>query len=156
MVARSSSTPAPRRATVPTGRVVNLRPELDSEDAQALLALALGAPSPTRLEEVMQMYRFLPEYDLLGYRVGSDVVACIGLHLTSVKEGVIRHLVVLPQYRRQGIGRALVGQALRRHRLARLSAECDADAAEFFRSCGATVESLPSGRFRCVWAIKIV
>ncbi|MBI4203116.1 MAG: GNAT family N-acetyltransferase [Chloroflexi bacterium] len=138
-----------------SGRPVNLRPELDSGDAQRLLMLALDNPSPTRLEEMTQVYRFLPEWHVYGYRIGGDVVALIGVQLLTFREGVIQHLVVLPDYRRQGIGRTLVGHVLKRHALHRLSAECDASAADFFRACGAAVSGLASSntRYQCVWDV---
>ncbi len=149
-----STTASLRRTAIPGGRVVNLRSEMDSEDVQVLLSLALGNPSPTRMEEVTQIYRFLPEYYFCGYRMGGDVVGCLGLQLLTAKEGAVRHLVVLPAHRRKGIARAMVGHTLRRFQLERLMAECDADAVDFFRRCGAAVEPVAGGRFRCSWAVE--
>lgn len=147
------TTPRAGTASALQGRIVNLRSEMDSEDVQRLLALALGQPTPSRLEEVCQRYGFLPEWYLFGYRIGGDMVGCIGVQLVTFKEGVIQHLIVLPEHRRKGIGRALVGHTLRRFRLERLTAETDANPVDFFRACGATVEHLDTGeRFRCVWA----
>ncbi|MBI4311269.1 MAG: GNAT family N-acetyltransferase [Chloroflexi bacterium] len=153
-------TAGPRTKTPPTGTIVNLKPELDTGDAQRLLAMVMGHPTPTRLEEVCQVYRFLPEWHVFGYRVGGDVVAFIGIQLLTSREAVIRHIAVLPQRRKQGIGRALIGHSLKRLALFRLTAETDADAVGFYHTCGFTAASLGTDgrgveRFTCVLALEV-
>jgi ribosomal protein S18 acetylase RimI-like enzyme len=105
------------------------------------------------------MYQFLAGWDLFGYRIGGDVVGCIGIQLLTWQEGVVRHISVAPEHRAQGIGRALIGYVLRRFALTRLSAETDAEAVGFYRRCGFAATALPEPypgveRFQCVWEVE--
>ncbi|MBI4197946.1 MAG: hypothetical protein HY533_02410, partial [Chloroflexi bacterium] len=86
-------------ARAPAGRIINLKPEVSTEEVQGLLALAVGRPTATRIEEVCQMYQFLAGWDLFGYRIGGDVVGCIGIQLLTWREGMVRHISVAPEHR---------------------------------------------------------
>jgi ribosomal protein S18 acetylase RimI-like enzyme len=82
-------------------------------------------------------------------------IACIGLESGEYPtQAEITSLAVLPDWRRRGVGKALVFGACTHLGLRVVEAQTDADAVDFYRSAGFAVESLGEKylgveRFRC-------
>ncbi len=98
--------------------LVDLRGRADDAEVQALVC----ADEPARL--------------LVGWSEGDRLVGGIGIERVGERELALTGLLVLPGYRRQGIGRALVEAVVSGAPVERFRVECDAEAAGFFERCG--------------------
>jgi ribosomal protein S18 acetylase RimI-like enzyme len=135
--------------------LVTLVVRVGEPEVGKLLAYALGMPSPERLAQVGERYR-KAGWRLLGLEEDGRLIGLIGLECAELGRATIQHIVVVPERRRQGIGRALLFQAAATRGIHCLVAETDADAVDFYRRCGFSVESLGETypgveRFRCTW-----
>ncbi len=133
--------------------------ELENSRLRKVLAPAVYDPTPTRLALILSRYRTEPRWRLLGCRSGATILGCIGLELGADDTATIRHIAVIPARRGEGIGRALIQQALRTFTFTHVSAETDHDAVEFYRACGFAVRSLGelypgTIRFLCTYNVS--
>jgi ribosomal protein S18 acetylase RimI-like enzyme len=131
-------------------RLTALADRLGDASVHRLLIDAFGSPAVAF--RAMERYRS-GDWRLYGYVDQSEVVACIGLEPLSPSSARIRGIAVAHRKQRRGIGRSLIGDALKVAGSA-LVAETDRDAADFYRRCGFVVESLGEQyvgveRFRC-------
>jgi ribosomal protein S18 acetylase RimI-like enzyme len=146
--------------SVPTDiyMVEDISSELENPRLWEVLAPAVYNPTPTRLDQIRARYRMEPTWRLLGCRSGATIIGCIGLELGANDAATIRHIAVIPERRGEGIGRALIQQALRTFMLTQISAETDHNAVEFYRACGFAVQSLGEKypgtiRFLCTYGV---
>ncbi len=116
--------------------------ELEKPRLWEVLAPAAYNPTPVRLAQIRERYRTEPTWRLLGGRSGAATIGCIGLELGTDNTATIRHIAVISERRGEGVGRALIQQALRTFALTQISAETDHDAVEFYRACGFAIQSL--------------
>lgn len=145
------------------GRPVDLGPRLDDPDVRSLLEVLSGDRHEVEVDRIASRYRG-PGNWLLGVVVEKSweaiaptpgtSIACIGLEPKGRDEAKITALAVLPDWRRQGFATSLVFGACEQLGLRALEAETDADAIDFYRAIGFTVESLGERfpeveRFRC-------
>jgi ribosomal protein S18 acetylase RimI-like enzyme len=130
-------------------------PKLDEPGVRELLAISVGFPTPEKMERVCSEYRSSTDRVLLGVvDEGGRLAGCIGLILGSGGSAVVKNISVRPDRRRKGVGRALLSEVIARFGIQALTAETDANAVEFYRRCGFSVESLGelypgTERFRC-------
>ncbi len=137
----------------------DLKPHLEAPVVRELLFALVGwrgdeARDREALERALASYRYDSSLSLFGLRREETLAGLIGLDAAVADERVIRHLVVHPTQRGRGVGRALLGAALDMHP-AKLVAETDLSAVEFYRRCGFEVMSLGerypgTERFYCV------
>jgi MFS family permease len=133
--------PALRRPDEARTTLIDLKPRLGDPAVRALLAEAVGSPTPERMEEVCGNY-YQDTWHLLGLEEPGALVGCIGLEVTDPQQAVIQHIAVAPERRRHGIGRRILQQAAAMLGVTHLTAETDAGAVDFYRRCGFTVKSL--------------
>jgi ribosomal protein S18 acetylase RimI-like enzyme len=86
---------------------------------------------------VTQKKRFFP-------RRKSIITGIIGVDITSPPHGWILHLAVHPDYRKRGLGKRLIEQAMTRFNLESVALETDDDAVGFYRSCGFNITEITS------------
>jgi ribosomal protein S18 acetylase RimI-like enzyme len=135
--------------------LIDLRPRVDEPDLRQVLAHSVGFPTPEKMERVCAEYRTSIDRVLLGVEdEGGRLVGCIGLILGPEAAAVVKNIAVRPDRRGQGVGRALLSEVIARFGLTALVAETDANAVDFYRRCGFSVESLGqlypgTERFRC-------
>lgn len=135
------------------GPLINLKPRLDEAGVRELLAMSMGNPAPERIEQVCQRYRDDLAWMLMGKEIEGELVGCVGVEISG-DEGVLHCIAVKPEARRQCLGRQMLDELGARLELAKLSAETDCEAVDFYRRCGFQVESLGEKypeveRFRC-------
>lgn len=136
--------------------LIDLTPRLADPEVRALLALAIGGPTPARIERVCGRYRTDPNSTLLGLARDGATLAVVGVRRDGPAELTITHIAVAPDAQRTGLGRSALDALRRGWRPRRIAAETDADAVGFYRRCGFAVEALGEAypgveRFRCVW-----
>ena len=136
--------------------LVDLRGREDEPTVRALLAEAHG--SSTAVEQALECYG-QGDWRLLGWLQDGRPVACAGVSRDDDRSVVLHSLVVAPEWRRRGIGRALLETIADHVGSHRLVAETDGAAAELFRGWGFDVEQVaPEGdtpRFRCIRTIVV-
>ncbi len=123
-------------------------------DIKAILALAVGNPTPEKLQELVDDYCISDRRTIYTAIHNGKIVGIIGVDCTEWPHGVISHLAVLPESRMQGISRHLIDYAAELLQLAGIEAETDQDAVDFYRACGFMTEEIESRypgvrRFRC-------
>ena len=142
-------------------RIIMLIEKLDRnrhnlEDIKGLLALAIGRPTPERLRQLVEEFYAAEGRTIFVAVQGGKTIGVIGMVYANGSHGVIAHLAVHPDTRRQGVGHQLIDNAVAALGLKDIEAETDQDAVEFYRACGfdtLEIESQYPGirRFRCVY-----
>lgn len=81
---------------------------LDLDDARLPLVLhsAIGNPSPDKIEKVIKSYTY-PDHEIIGAFIDGLLVGMLGICKTN-KIIIIRHISVLQDFQRQGVGTLLL------------------------------------------------
>lgn len=114
----------------------------DVDQVKAVLAPSVWGPTEEKLRALLREFYAGPGRELLVGRDGETVVGVMGIGHVGQGRAVIEHLAVAPEYRGQGLGRALVEQGGALLGLDEVEAETDSEAVGFYRACGFVVESL--------------
>ena len=154
----------PRWLLAIAGRPVDLRPRLDEPAVRAVLEVLTGRGDDGEVDRIADRYRdghgrllglvVEKSWEVQGMAAGTPI-ACIGLEPSDDRdEAEITSLAVLPDWRRQGLARALIFGASEHLGLRAVEAETDVDAVDFYRAVGFAVERLGERypgveRFRC-------
>lgn len=133
---------------------VNLKGDSDWEQVRELLAACMY-PNEEKINRQVILYRSDESLYLYGVVIQSELVGLIGMGVGENGEGVLRHIVVKPHLRGQGIGHTMIKHMMQIHNLLRLEAETDRDAVGFYQKAGFAVTSLGEKypgveRFLCV------
>jgi len=129
-----------------------------SKDLETILALMQFLhpedqnPSATTSQSVFNEILESSNFTITLAEINAEVVGSCYINIIPnlTREarpyGVLENIVTHPEYRRQGIGRALVSDALERAKVAdcykvMLLTGGDADVQNFYRSCGMTSQS---------------
>lgn len=123
-------------------------------DLPVVIALSLGNPTPRKVEQVLDSYR-KPNHHLIGCCETNKLSGMIGLEVGGAV-GVIKHIAVLPEYRLQGIAKALIKNAIAQFDLQIIHAETDDDAVDFYKKYGFTCQSfegLYGKRYKCDYKV---
>ena len=97
---------------------------------------SIGNPSKNKILEVIGSYKH-PDNKIIGAFTGYILVGVLGLCKTS-EVITIRHISVLLDYQRQGIGNLLLGQIKKCYEGCKIIAETDAEAVDFYAKSGFT------------------
>lgn len=136
----------------------DIRPLLDQEEVLELLSYSIY-PDPDRLRQAVNEYRTNSSLRLYGLTDDGELLGIIGYAIRENEQIQILHLAVRPDVRYSGYGRGMILEVIGTENPARLFAETDADAADFYRNVGFTVESLGESypeveRFRCTYIVN--
>lgn len=77
--------------------------------ALGLLSLMLKEREVQQLQQMMQRYEQNPHMEMYFWKEEEKYIGIIGIEVKQ-KEFIIRHVAVLPTYRGEGIGRAMVNE----------------------------------------------
>lgn len=98
------------------------------------------------LEKLTRTAVYAPELWLMAWLDGAPAGCLLADYDQYAREGILEWVQVLPQFRRRGVGKALVCEVLRRIRgdFATVSGDMDNEAApeRLYRSCGFTGDDL--------------
>ncbi|MGE7823046.1 GNAT family N-acetyltransferase [Paenibacillus sp. NPDC093718] len=116
-------------------------------------------PDPEAVDQAAAIYEKGPSR-LFGFEEDGLLLGVIGFDVDQ-DELTIRHLAVLPENRGKGYGRGLILELLLevQPKPARVIAETDEEAVNFYRSIGFEVYSLGEKypgveRFRCIYEVE--
>ena len=124
--------------------------EFTDLEVPPLLKLAMGLPSPDKIQETLRAYQ-RADHSLIGCRVDGKLVGILGAKMKD-NMATIQHMAVLAAYRHQGIGKLLVEELLNRFAIGFVFAETDDEAVGFYRKCDFTCkpfEGVYGKRYSC-------
>jgi len=121
--------------------LVSVKDRLDQPQIEELLGYAVFTDEK-ELAEVIGRYKTDERWKLLGYSEEGRIIGVIGYEMASPTILKLLHLAVDPPYRGLGYGRGMILELLELERPARIKAETDEEAADFFRNIGFEIVSL--------------
>lgn len=133
-----------------TGFEIRPWPESRDADAAAILADATGAGTPEAAQEEIDAARAEAQNRVFGGLREGQLVGAYTIH----RDGMANRIGIIAvdrEHRRQGIGRALLTDALRRSGRRPLIAETDDEGLPFYKACGFKLvgrRKRPDGGFR--------
>jgi GNAT superfamily N-acetyltransferase len=131
--------------------MTKLRP-CDPSEVQELIKLAIGSPTPEKVQQVLASYK-KPDHHFLGYYNEEKLAGFIGLHI-NCSHGIIKHIAVLESYQTQGIGKVLITEAINLFHLNTCEAETDEVGKGFYEKCDfecVTFQGKYNLRYSCKW-----
>lgn len=125
------------------------------QEAMVVLALCVYEPNNTKLSEISERYRHDPNMELLVERKEEKIIGITGIEKQNDNTCEIKHIAVIPEYRKKGIARNMIEFIINRDKLKTVFAETDIEAVDFYIRCGFLVTSLGekyqgTERFRCI------
>jgi ribosomal protein S18 acetylase RimI-like enzyme len=120
---------------------------------ETLLALAMGNPTPGRLQRLQETYQTERKH-LWGAFLDTQLVGLIGFNPRELPVKIC-HVSILTEYQKKGIGTQLILALKNQLGLGNLCAETDEDAVGFYQRLGFTCQPLqgPYGqRYTCFLA----
>lgn len=114
---------------------------IEEAEIKALMSYCIF-PDPDKLDKVIAQYKSKSDHRLYGIVVENQVVGIVGYKQLSSDVIEIQHISVSPQYRGGGYGRGLVLELLNTEKPAKIIAETDGDAVDFYRRIGFKINSL--------------
>ncbi|WP_273126553.1 MULTISPECIES: GNAT family N-acetyltransferase [Bacillaceae] len=126
---------------------------------QTIKKLLSYATSEEKVDKEYKKYTCLSNRKLYSTEINGEIVSCIGVEFRNSKEGVIKHIAVLPKERGSGIGSSMIRFICKEYNLNFISAETDKDAVMFYTNFGFRVTSLGEKypgveRFFCEFEVK--
>ncbi|QJX81299.1 GNAT family N-acetyltransferase [Priestia megaterium] len=126
---------------------------------QTIKKLLSYATSEEKIDKEYKTYTCLSNRKLYSTEINGEIVSCIGVEFRNSKEGVIKHIAVLPKERGSGIGSSMIRFICKKYNLNFISAETDKDAVMFYTNFGFRVTSLGEKypgveRFFCEFEVK--
>ncbi|WP_407371310.1 GNAT family N-acetyltransferase [Carnobacterium sp.] len=82
--------------------------------ALGLLSLMLKEHDAKQLQQLMQLYEQNPDMEMYFWKEEEKYIGIIGIEVQE-KEFIIKHLAVLPSFRGEGIGRAMVSEIQKKY-----------------------------------------
>ncbi len=138
-------------------KLIDVTVRVEQPDLLSILAPSVGCPTPNKLSSLADRYARDSSWSAHALFDRAIPAGILGLELTSPGCGRIRHIAVIPEARRLGLGRRMIEGIRVAASLQELYAETDGDAVLFYERCGFTVRSLGERhpgveRFGCWWA----
>ncbi|WP_152402149.1 GNAT family N-acetyltransferase [Paenibacillus cellulositrophicus] len=134
--------------------LLNIKNYIRKPETMELISYAVF-PDDRSIEQAIQQYEANDAWQLYGFEDGELLVGLIGYEKMD-DTLLIRHISVIPENRGLGYGRGMILEVLTQEKPARVVAETDEEAVDFYRSIGFEVHSLGElfpgvERFRCVY-----
>ena len=128
---------------------------LDAQDVARILAESVGEPTEAAIEALIQSCSADVFPMLWVARREGAPIGIVRLDSPNQARCIITHIAVHPEWRGQGIGRALIEFIRDDLRFEQVEAETDSDAVGFYKSCGFDIEPLGEKypgvqRYKCV------
>jgi ribosomal protein S18 acetylase RimI-like enzyme len=115
-----------------------------------VISSSIGTPTTAKITRILQGYK-LPNQFLIGAFALETLVAIIGFELNG-PQATIKHISVLKDFRKHGIGNALIQKLIKEYAPNIVILETDDESVDFYKKIGFTCE--PFGdkygiRYRC-------
>ena len=127
-------------------KIPSFHPELPT-----VIAPSIGnSTSDGKVQKILGGYEKHGHYLVGSFQI-NKLIGVVGLDIQG-KTGIIKHIAVLPEYRLQGVGKALIRHVIEHFSLRALHAETDEDSVGFYRKLKFTCEPFegPYGkRYKC-------
>jgi len=131
-------------------RYFDAKHHLDTDAVREIMLAVLPHPNVEMLDHLLERYRVDDSMQLLGALDGDEqLVAVAGLRVEENETATILHLRVADEFRRRGIGRAIVRKVIAHHGLRSVAARCPEDLLSFYTAIGFThwlIGEKPPGR----------
>ena len=124
--------------------IVDLAGRLDSIEVRRVF-LASGYPpdlAEAKADQSIARYKAHLEWDFFGAEINQQLVGAIGLERTAIRQAEIRSIVVLEDFRNQGVGAKLIQDMRDKFSLEVLCAETHRDAVDFYKRLGFDILNL--------------
>ena len=124
---------------------------LDNHELSKVIKLAIGNPEPKKIAKVINSYSETNN-KLIGAYQHEGLIGVIGW-LQTTEQITIRHISVLPEFQKQGLGKIFLEYIKNQYPKCKLVAETDKEALAFYQKCGFTFSAFTSKynnlRYRC-------
>ncbi|MFC1954712.1 GNAT family N-acetyltransferase [Chloroflexota bacterium] len=125
------------------------------ENIKGLLAMAVGFPTPEKLNQLINGFYTLDGHILFVAIDSGKTVGVIGIDYANRPLGIITHIVVREDKRKQNVGSYLIDHAVEKLELGTIELETDQDAVDFYRACGFKITEIENSypgirRFNCL------
>lgn len=117
---------------------------------ESVIKYSIGLPTKENITQILQNY-CRPDHFLIGAFSPVKLIAVIGFKLTKY-HAEVKHISVIEQFRRQGIGKSLINEIIKQHFLYDISLETDAESLGFYEKIGFKCEPFENRygtRYRC-------
>jgi ribosomal protein S18 acetylase RimI-like enzyme len=123
-------------------------------DVTDILTMAVGNPTPEKLRQLVEDFYTAENHKLFIAADNGKIIGIIGFDINNKPNGVITHLAVNPERRRQGIGSYLISHTVKLIGLTNIEVETDQEAVGFYNACKFEITEIVSQypgvrRFRC-------
>ncbi|MDH2449225.1 GNAT family N-acetyltransferase (plasmid) [Priestia megaterium] len=108
----------------------------------AIKRLLSYATSEEKIDEEYNKYICSPNRKLYSGGVNGKIISCIGVEIHNSRDGIIKHIAVLPKERGSGMGSSMIRFICKEYNLNSISAETDKDAVLFYDNFGFRITSL--------------
>lgn len=125
----------------------------NAPDVRDLIKLAVGAPSPDKVQAALLSYKEAGHY-LLGCYREHKLIGLIGINIEDT-EGIVNHIAVFETSQRKGVGMRLITEVRNRFQIITCKAETDIDGKAFYEKCGfncVPFEGKYNTRYSCIWS----
>ena len=116
----------------------------------SVISMSIGNPTHEKIARVLHGYE-LPNQYLIGAFSSETLIAIIGFELVD-KQAIIKHISVLDDFKKQGIGTALIYRLIKDYVPSRVTLETDDESVGFYKKTGficKPVEGKYGIRYRC-------
>ena len=124
---------------------------LDDAALPLVIYGAIGNPSPEKVLEVIGSYKN-PDHAIIGAFVGDIFAGILGIYKTS-EVLTIRHINVLINYQKEGIGTLLLDYIKKCYEGCKIIAETDSESVDFYAKSGFTFHAFKGQygnlRYKC-------
>jgi hypothetical protein len=103
---------------------------LDNTSLSSVIYAALGKPSQTKVQEVINSYKN-PNKAIIGVFVENSLLGILGFSKSS-QVVTINHVSILAKYQKQGLGTLLVNKIKKDYQGFKIISETDEEAVDFY------------------------
>lgn len=117
-----------------------------------VIKFAIGYPTEDKVQQVIKSYRSTLT-NIFGAFNQQQLIGAIAVEIHGMK-AIICHISVLPEFRKQGIGKALIHFIIKKFKIQELCAKTDQDAVEFYQKLGFKCYlyiNKPQTRYQCIY-----
>jgi ribosomal protein S18 acetylase RimI-like enzyme len=122
--------------------IFNAKPIFNSPDILEVYSMCMYMPTDEKLRSCAQTIMNSDSFFAFGCRVNDVVAGVAAFNKDSDEVAQLKGIATSPEYRKSGVGRALILYAMETLRLTELYAETDDDAVGFYRSCDFEIKDL--------------